>query len=335
MFCDLLKKSYDIVGVVSVMALSSLFILMTQHGLDYPYYYEKLLVSCLRSPVLPAYLAALVVVAPILNLFQWHPSINCLVHREDGESEAKDDMKEQIVGNRNDSTGINLPKKRGFDLFHDASGPSKSLKPEVDLKEKSMNLLYILLVNLLPFNIFLVFSATKIAKKIKLMFTKSWISFLRLPLPLDAYKEVLVSLHQTVIPQLSNPVMFCDFLTRSYDIGGVVSVMALSSVFILMTQHGLEYHSFYEKLLVSCLKSTLLPAYLAAAKKLSRLALSVLPVGALFIIASSCNLLQWHPSIPVWTYFYFLLDINHAAHALCIFPNVELRKPPPNSTFNM
>ena len=43
---------------------------------------------------------------------------------------------------------------------------------------------------------------------------------------------------------------FChsDFLTRSYDIGGVISVMALSGLFILMTQHGLEYPKFYEKL---------------------------------------------------------------------------------------
>ena len=42
--------------------------------------------------------------------------------------------------------------------------------------------------------------------------------------------------------------MRSDFLTRSYDIGGVVSVMALSSLFILMTQYGLEYPNFYEKL---------------------------------------------------------------------------------------
>lgn len=43
--------------------------------------------------------------------------------------------------------------------------------------------------------------------------------------------------------------LFCsDFLTRSYDIGGVISVMALSGLFILMTQHGLEYPKFYEKL---------------------------------------------------------------------------------------
>ncbi|XP_027087070.1 protein NUCLEOLAR COMPLEX ASSOCIATED 4 isoform X4 [Coffea arabica] len=132
-------------------------------------------------------------------------------------------------------------------------------------------------------------------------------------------RKVLATLHQAVIPHLSNPIMLCDFLTRSYDIGGVVSVMALSSLYILMTQHGLEYPNFYEKLYAllepaifmakyrakffelidSCLKSPLLPAYLAAAfcKKLSRLALSVPPSGALIIIALVHNLLRRHPSI--------------------------------------
>ncbi|XP_065866887.1 protein NUCLEOLAR COMPLEX ASSOCIATED 4 isoform X2 [Euphorbia lathyris] len=162
-------------------------------------------------------------------------------------------------------------------------------------------------------------STANISKKMKLKFTKAWISFLRLSLPVDVYKEVLVTLHQAVIPFISNPLMLCDFLTRSYDIGGVVSAMALSSLFILMTQHGLEYPNFYEKLyalllpsifmakhrakffqlLDSCLKSPLLPAYLAAAfaKKLSRLALSVPPSGAVVIIALIHNLLRRHPSI--------------------------------------
>ncbi|KAK3205704.1 hypothetical protein Dsin_019750 [Dipteronia sinensis] len=164
-----------------------------------------------------------------------------------------------------------------------------------------------------------VLSPDTIVRKMKLKFTKAWIAFLRLPLPMDIYKEVLVIMHQAVIPFLSNPLMLCDFLTRSYDIGGVVSVMALSSLFILMTQHGLEYPNFYEKLyallvpsifmakhrakflqlLDSCLKSPLLPAYLAAAfaKKLSRLSLLVPPSGALVIIALIHNLLRRHPSI--------------------------------------
>lgn len=163
------------------------------------------------------------------------------------------------------------------------------------------------------------FSLNNVSKKMKLKFTKAWMSFLRLPLPLEVYKEVLVNLHQTVIPYLSNPVMLCDFFTRSYDIGGVISVMALNGLFVLMTKYGLEYPNFYEKLyallipsifmakhrakffqlLDSCLKSPLLPAYLAAAftKKLSRLSLVVPPSGALVIITLVHNLLRRHPSI--------------------------------------
>ncbi|KAJ3671571.1 hypothetical protein LUZ60_007650 [Juncus effusus] len=162
-------------------------------------------------------------------------------------------------------------------------------------------------------------STSVITKKLKLKFTKAWLAILKLPLPLDLYKEVLATLHENVIPNLSNPAILCDFLTRSYDIGGVISVMALSGLFILMTKHGLEYANFYEKLyalltpsvflakhravflqlLDSCLKSSYLPAYLAAAftKKLSRLSLSVQPAGAIIIIALIHNLLRRHPSI--------------------------------------
>lgn len=53
------------------------------------------------------------------------------------------------------------------------------------------------------------------------------------------------------------------------------------------------------QLVDACLKSPLLPAYLAAAfaKKLSRLSISVPPSGALVIIALVHNLLRRHPSI--------------------------------------
>lgn len=36
-------------------------------------------------------------------------------------------------------------------------------------------------------------SSTRIAKKMKSKFSKAWISFLRLPLPIDVYKEVQVT----------------------------------------------------------------------------------------------------------------------------------------------
>ncbi|KAL4578506.1 hypothetical protein LXL04_014630 [Taraxacum kok-saghyz] len=55
----------------------------------------------------------------------------------------------------------------------------------------------------------------------------------------------------------------------------------------------------YLQLLDSCLKSPLLPGYLAAsfAKKLSRLALTVPPSGSIVIIALIHNLLRRHPSV--------------------------------------
>lgn len=60
-----------------------------------------------------------------------------------------------------------------------------------------------------------------------------------------------------------------------------------------------HYAICYLQLLDSCLKSPLLPAYLAAsfAKKLSRLLLSVPPSGALVITALIHNILRRHPSI--------------------------------------
>ncbi|KAG0566936.1 hypothetical protein KC19_7G098200 [Ceratodon purpureus] len=161
--------------------------------------------------------------------------------------------------------------------------------------------------------------ACKDLKKQRQRMNKAWLAFLRLPLPFDTYKKVLAQLHKRVIPFLSNPILLSDFLTNSYNQGGLISVMALNGLFILMTLHGLEYPDFFNKLYAllepsifvakhrarffeltdTCLKSNMIPAYLAAAfaKKLGRLALSAPPSGALVVIAMIHNLLRRHPSI--------------------------------------
>ncbi|XP_073001994.1 protein NUCLEOLAR COMPLEX ASSOCIATED 4 [Typha latifolia] len=205
---------------------------------------------------------------------------------------------------------LDLDKEQNYEMWSEFGLPSKGEKRSSKVSSNDANFENMNNV-VIPTN--------NITKKLKMKFTKAWLSFLKLPLPLDVYKEVLAKLHQNIIPCMANPAILCDFLTRSYDIGGVISVMALSGLFILMTQHGLEYPRFYEKLyalltpavfmakhravffqlLDMCLKSSYLPAYLAAAfaKKLSRLALLVPPSGALIIIAVIHNLLRRHPSI--------------------------------------
>ncbi len=144
------------------------------------------------------------------------------------------------------------------------------------------------------------------------------LAILKLPnLPPRALKLALQHFPSNILPNASNPLRYADFCTRAYDMGGITSLLALNSLFILMLQCGLEYKDFYPslynliepkifyakyrtrffKLLVKCLSGNqMLPAYLIAAfcKKLCRCALNAPPSGALFVLALVSNLLRKH-----------------------------------------
>lgn len=148
---------------------------------------------------------------------------------------------------------------------------------------------------------------------------QSTLAVLKIPnIPVRTIKKILQHIPTNVLPKVTNPLRFADFCTLAYDMGGVTSLLALHSLFILMTQHGLEYPKFYQslyalidsktfyakhrtrffKLLVKCLTgSQMLPAYLVAAfcKKLCRCALNAPPSGSLFVLALVSNLLRKHP----------------------------------------
>lgn len=147
---------------------------------------------------------------------------------------------------------------------------------------------------------------------------ETWISCIGLPyLPLKAHKRALQCIPKAVLPVMRNPLRLADYMTKSYKIGGITAVLALNSLFILMTQHGLEYPQFFTslyaligpkvfytkhrtrffQLLTICLsKSEMIPAYVVAAfcKRLCHSALSAPPSGALFTLAFVSNLLRKH-----------------------------------------
>lgn len=54
--------------------------------------------------------------------------------------------------------------------------------------------------------------------------------------------------HADVMPHLANPHLLADFLTRALDAGGLSGMLALHSIFALVTRHGLEYPRFYARL---------------------------------------------------------------------------------------
>jgi U3 small nucleolar RNA-associated protein 19 len=144
------------------------------------------------------------------------------------------------------------------------------------------------------------------------------LAILKIPnIPNRTMKQFLLHLPTNILPLVPNPLRFADFCTRAYDMGGVTSILALHSLYILMTQHGLEYPNFYTslynliesnifyakyrtrffKLLVKCLSGNqMLPAYLVASfcKRLCRCAICAPPSGALFVLALVSNLLRKH-----------------------------------------
>lgn len=148
-------------------------------------------------------------------------------------------------------------------------------------------------------------------------FSMAWIALLRHRLPQDAYRRVLVQLPDEIMPHLVNPLLLADFLTDSYNIGGVTSLLSLNSLFILIQDYNFDYPDFYNKLyqllndpvlltakqrarffglLDLFLSSSHLPAYMVAAfaKRLSRSALTAEPGAILFIIPMVYNLILRH-----------------------------------------
>ncbi|TYZ60966.1 hypothetical protein PybrP1_005321 [[Pythium] brassicae (nom. inval.)] len=148
-------------------------------------------------------------------------------------------------------------------------------------------------------------------------FSQAWVALLRHPLPQDAYKKILVQLPDEIMPHLVNPLLLSDFLTDSYNVGGVTSLLALNSLFILIQDYNFDSPDFYNKLyrllndpsLLSAkqrnrffglldlfLSSTHLPAYLVAAfaKRLARVSLQAEPGAILFIIPMVYNLILRH-----------------------------------------
>lgn len=155
----------------------------------------------------------------------------------------------------------------------------------------------------------------------KRAFSKLWLSLMSLEMTAGQHKIVLKHLPYMVLPYLDQPLLLADYLTRSYESGGVVSVLALESLFQVILKNNLDYPNFFRslyrlctvevfsakyrtkfmKLLHMSLKSTNLAAYLVAAfaKRLARLALFVPGPVAVYCIAQVTWLLRRHPQCMV------------------------------------
>jgi len=158
-------------------------------------------------------------------------------------------------------------------------------------------------------------------KRHRKLFQDAWLALLRAPFPSDVFRKALTRLHSGVIPHAPNPALLSDFCTKSIDRGGLDGMLALNAIFVLMTQHSLEYPKFYDRLytllepsafhavgrgaffqlLDVFLRTPALPASVAAAfvKRLARLAIRAPPAGAMTCVAFVHNMLRRHPGLGV------------------------------------
>lgn len=82
------------------------------------------------------------------------------------------------------------------------------------------------------------------------VYSEAWLAVLRLPLPAEVMRRVLLALPARILPHMParHPLLLSDFLTQCCDHGGALALLGLQSLFHLMQHHGLEYPRFYTRL---------------------------------------------------------------------------------------
>lgn len=152
-------------------------------------------------------------------------------------------------------------------------------------------------------------------------FGQTWVLVLSLPFAAAEHKLILKHLPKYVMPSMANPLLLADYLTQSYELGGIAAILALESLFQLIVTHNLDYPNFFIslyrlctvavfnakyhgkflKLLNMCLRSVNMPAYLVAAfiKRLAGVALQCSAPVIQFCITQIQSLLRQHQQTMV------------------------------------
>jgi U3 small nucleolar RNA-associated protein 19 len=91
-------------------------------------------------------------------------------------------------------------------------------------------------------------NSSSVELNFKKHFQETWLSLMRFPMTALISQAILESLHQDIIPSMSEPVLLMDFLVDAYNAGGYNSLLALNGLFTLIHEHNLDYPNFYTKL---------------------------------------------------------------------------------------
>ncbi|VDM95461.1 unnamed protein product [Thelazia callipaeda] len=158
----------------------------------------------------------------------------------------------------------------------------------------------------------------KIAKA-KQHYQEAWLQFLKHKFPKPLLKKMVPYLSEHVIDSLKDPFLVGDFLYRTFQMGGIFSILSLAGIFKLVVNYNFEFPNFYQcayglitpsvcylnyrekffALLDTFLSSSHLPTYIVAAfvKRLSWLTLSAPVVCQEPLLALIRNLITRHKEV--------------------------------------
>ncbi|XP_017487365.1 PREDICTED: nucleolar complex protein 4 homolog B-like [Rhagoletis zephyria] len=149
------------------------------------------------------------------------------------------------------------------------------------------------------------------------LYSTVWVKYLYFELQPATYKRVLVYLDKYAIQHFENPLLLANFLTRSFAVGGIISLLSLSPLYTLIHKCNFDYPNFFAHLYQLLqpaityvkyrarflfwadlfLTSTHISSQIVAAfaKQLARLALTSPPDTILIILPFIGNLFIRHP----------------------------------------
>lgn len=223
-----------------------------------------------------------------------------LAHRRDGTDPDSDGEHSATAGDdqsdNEEDTGNTADKKK---TLVDAS----SSNPSTLRSKKHRHVSY--------------FQKLTIREEYSKIFTRLWLSVLTLPLTSTQHKAILKHIPDHVVGNLTNPLRLSDYLTSSYEKGGILSILSLESLLHLIIHHNLDYPNYFVSLFKLCtaetfngkhktsymhllhtsMRSTNVPSYLVAAfiKRFVDLGYSTASVNGHFFLEEIMWLMKNHP----------------------------------------
>ncbi|EMC93413.1 hypothetical protein BAUCODRAFT_239929 [Baudoinia panamericana UAMH 10762] len=163
---------------------------------------------------------------------------------------------------------------------------------------------------------------------------EAWLTIFRSKLTPDQRKRIISVATTHLLPWFSTrSELLTDFLTDTFNASGSLALLALNSIFYLITEKNIDYPEFYTKLyslldedimhskhrsrffrlLETFMSSSHLPAAMVASfmKRLARLSLQAPPAAIVWVVPWVYNMMRQHPSCT-----FMLHRPYHPAHAI-------------------